>query len=72
MFVKDHPPPHFHGYGEHRARILIATGEPMDGDLPPRAQRLVREWAELRRSDLEANWERGERMLPLERIEPLS
>jgi hypothetical protein len=72
MFVKDHPPPHFHAlYGEHRARIAIGTGMPIDGELPPRAARLVHEWAELRRIELEANWERAERMEPLVPIEPL-
>jgi hypothetical protein len=72
MFVKDHPPPHFHAlYGEHRARVSIETGELVDGDLPPRAERLVREWAALRRSELEENWSRAERMEPLVPIEPL-
>lgn len=28
MYFDDHPPPHFHAkYGEHRAQIIIATGE---------------------------------------------
>lgn len=72
MFVKDHPPPHFHAlYGEHRARVAIATGEPIDGELPPRAARLVREWAALHRPELDANWQRAEQMRPLEPIEPL-
>jgi Domain of unknown function (DUF4160) len=72
MFVKDHPPPHFHAlYGEHRARVAIASGEVLNGDLPPRAARLVREWASRHRPELESNWERGERMEPLQQIEPL-
>jgi len=72
MFVKDHPPPHFHvRYGEHRARVEIATGEPLDGDLPPRVARLVCEWSELHRTGLEENWRRRERMLPPEKIDPL-
>ncbi len=72
MFVKDHAPPHFHVlYGGHRARVAIATGEPIAGALPPRAARLVREWTELRRAELEANWQRVEQMRPLEPIEPL-
>lgn len=73
MFVKDHPPPHFHvRYAEHAARIEIATGEVIDGSLPPRATRLLREWTEARRPELEANWRRAEAMLPLESIEPLA
>jgi hypothetical protein len=72
MFVKDHPPPHIHAlYGEHRARVAVASGEVLDGVLPPRAARLVREWATLHREELEANWVRGERMEPIQRIDPL-
>jgi hypothetical protein len=72
MFMKDHPPPHFHAlYGEHRARVAIETGELLDGDLPPRAARLVREWARLHRRELEADGALAERMQALEPIEPL-
>ena len=72
MFVKDHPPPHFHAlYGGYRARVGIATGELIDGELPPRAVRLVREWALMHQPELEANWQRAERMQLLEPIEPL-
>jgi hypothetical protein len=72
MFVKDHPPPHFHAlYGEQRARVFIETGAVLDGDLPPRAARLVRERAVLRRAELEDNSTRAERMEPLVRIELL-
>lgn len=72
MFVKDHPPPHFHAlYGDHRARVSIETGAIVDGELPPRAMRLVREWAALHRPELEANWERAERMEPALPVEPL-
>lgn len=72
MFVKDHPPPHFHAlYGEHRARVSIATGELIDGELPARAARLVRQWAAMHGGELQANWTRAERMEPLEQIEPL-
>jgi hypothetical protein len=58
-------------YGEFRGRVSIATGELVDGELPPRAARLVRNWAQLRRAALQANWRRAEQMQPLERIEPL-
>lgn len=35
MFVKDHPPPHFHvRYGEYHARVAIDTGDVLDGRLP--------------------------------------
>lgn len=72
MFIKDHPPPHFHAlYGEYRARVAIATGDLVDGELPPRAVRLVREWAMMHRLELEANWQRAELMQLLEPIDPL-
>jgi len=72
MFHDEHPPPHFHArHAEHRARVAIASGEVVDGDLPPRAARLVREWAGLHREELEENWRRAEKLRPLARIEPL-
>jgi hypothetical protein len=46
MYYRDHEPPHFHAvYGEHQAQIVIATLEPLVGEFPARALRLVREWA---------------------------
>jgi hypothetical protein len=69
MFVRDHPPPHFHAiYGEHEAFIEISTGDIIQGKLPRAARRLVREWAELHRDELMANWHRREAGEPLERI----
>ncbi len=72
MFFNDHNPPHFHArYAEHRARIAIATGELLDSDLPPRAARLVREWAELHREELQENWRLALELRPLKPIPPL-
>ena len=57
MFFNDHDPPHFHvRYQGYRARILIASGEIIDGRLPPTVARLVREWTALRRDALMRNW----------------
>jgi hypothetical protein len=50
---------------------VIESLEPLRGELPSRALRLVREWAELHRDELEANWARAEARLPLANIEPL-
>lgn len=72
MYFGDHPPPHFHvRYGEHKARFAIATGERIDGELPARAERMVREWASLHRPELESNWRRCEERVPLKSVEPL-
>jgi hypothetical protein len=38
MYFLDHPPPHFQAvYGEHEANVSIATGEVIEGRLPPTA-----------------------------------
>ena len=72
MYFSEHPPPHFHArYGEHKARIEIASGRLLDGRLPPRAQALVDEWCALHRDELLANWKRAEKKIPLEPIAPL-
>ena len=43
---KEHNPPHFHAvYGEYVGAIDIRTLEMLEGDLPPKALALVREWA---------------------------
>ena len=77
MFFADHPPPHFHArYGGSEALIAIAliaidSGEVIAGELPPRARRLVREWAEMRREELAADWDRARAHEPLARVAPL-
>lgn len=43
---KEHNPPHFHVvYGEYIGAIDIQTLAMLEGDLPPKALSLVREWA---------------------------
>ena len=71
MFFNDHEPPHFHAqYGGSRASVTF-HGELLRGTLPPRAVRLVREWAQLHRSDLAANWTRARNGRPVAPIAPL-
>jgi hypothetical protein len=70
---RDHAPPHFHAaYGEFEASIAIGETAILTGHLPRRVQRRVFEWAAMHQPELEANWHRAQRLLPLERIEPLS
>lgn len=72
MYFTDHPPPHFHArYGDYEAQIEIATGALLNGSLPRRGANMVREWAELHRDELEANWLRAGAEQPLASIEPL-
>jgi hypothetical protein len=72
MYYRDHEPPHFHAvYGEHQAQIAIATLEPLFGELPTRALRLVREWAKLHPAELQTNWAKARARQPLDTIPPL-
>jgi Domain of unknown function (DUF4160) len=65
-------PPHFHArYGEYEAQVIIHTGEPMAGQMPIRALRLIREWAGLHQAELRDNWERAQSRMPLASIDPL-
>jgi len=62
----EHGVPHIHAiYGEFNAVFAIETLEMLEGDLPARAQRLVREWAEKYQRELLDMWNRQEfRQLP--------
>ena len=69
MFFNDHNPPHFHArYGNAKALIRIADGQIISGELPPTARRMVEQWTELRRGELEENWKRAKARRSLERI----
>jgi hypothetical protein len=69
---RDHPVPHFHAsYSGHEASIAI-DGTILGGSLPPRALRLVQEWAQLHRDELLANWEQARDFQPLDPIPPLA
>ncbi len=64
--------PHFHAsYGEDEASIDIERLAMIAGELPPRARRLVIEWARLHQAELRENWDRARRHQPLEPIDPL-
>jgi hypothetical protein len=70
---KDHSPPHFHAkYGEFRGLINIESGELIEGNLPNRALRLLKEWIELHKQELKRNWEESQKDNPkIKKIEPL-
>ena len=53
------------------AKIDISTGEPLAGQLPTRALRLVREWTALHETELQLNWEQARARRPLAKIDPL-
>jgi hypothetical protein len=71
---RDPPPgrPHFHAtYGDDEASIDIESLAVIAGELPPRARRLVAEWARGNQGELRDNCERARRHEPLEPIEAL-
>ena len=72
MYWKDHAPPHFHAiYSGQEAQIRIDDGSVLAGFLPATAERLVKEWAVVRRAELLTNWERAQKPDAIEPIEPL-
>ena len=57
MYFREHGVPHFHAlYGEYVGVFELATLEMLEGDLPQRAERLVREWAQKYQRDLMEMW----------------
>ena len=65
----EHNPPHIHAlYGDDVAEVDIKTGEIIEGDLPPKALAMVREWIEINKKDLLHMWETQEfkKLSPLE------
>jgi Domain of unknown function (DUF4160) len=64
--------PHFHAsYGNDEASIDIDDVAVLAGSMPPRALRLIAEWAKSHRSELHENWNRARCHRPLLGIEPL-
>jgi hypothetical protein len=57
MYFADHNPPHFHvEYNEYEALITIQNLTTLEGDLPSRVFKLVKEWAVLHQQELLENW----------------
>jgi hypothetical protein len=53
----EHGVAHFHAiYGEYNGVFRIDTLEMMEGDLPVRAQKLVKEWGALYQNELQRIW----------------
>lgn len=72
IHIRDHAPPHFHAlYGEHEALIEINSLATLHGHFPPRASRLVLEWASMHQDEIMEAWERAQRAEPPGSIAPL-
>lgn len=68
FFTKEHNPPHFHAvYGEHNGIFEISTLRMIEGDLPIKAQNLIKEWAVLYVDEILKMWNTKE----LKRLPPL-
>ena len=71
MYFNDHNPPHFHAkYSGHEA-LFDFSGNVIEGSLPGRASKLVKDWIGLHASELEENWRRERAGAPLDISEPL-
>jgi Domain of unknown function (DUF4160) len=71
MFYSEHGVPHFHAaYGEYEITVEIETGT-VHGNFPPRALRLVLDWAALHRQELLEDWRLARAGRPLKRVAPL-
>ena len=67
-----HHKAHFHAiFGEYVCMFSIPELEVMQGSLPPRAMRLVKEWAKKHIEELQLNWKLAMQNQPLKPIEPL-
>lgn len=54
---KEHEPPHIHAlYGEYIGIFDLKSHEMTDGDLPLKAQNLVKEWLQINESHLQKMW----------------
>jgi hypothetical protein len=69
MYHDDHAPPHFHvEYQGHEALVAIESGDIIQGALPRRAARLVKEWCLDHQDALLEDWRLAQALLPLKRI----
>ena len=65
----EHNPPHIHAiYNKNVAIINIQTLEIIEGELPNRALRLVKEWIYLHRNEIKEIWNTQQ----FKKIEPLN
>ena len=71
MYFMDHNPPHFHAkYSGYEARFDF-EGNVLEGELPKRATKFVKEWISLHGEELEDNWRRAQNGQSLNYIAPL-
>ena len=67
-FDRQGPPQFLARHENAEASFAIESLRVLKGNLPPRATGYVREWAEIHRDELSANWVRARRRQPLQPI----
>ena len=69
MYFDDHNPPHFHAeYQGSEALFSIADGNLLEGTLPPKAIKLIQEWALKHQQELIQDWELASHNQPVFKI----
>jgi hypothetical protein len=72
MFFDDHAPPHFHAEYQGQEALVDFEGRIIEGEIrSATARKLIRQWSQLHRVELEANWRRAKGLKPLDYIPPL-
>lgn len=73
MFYKEHEPQHFHAEHAGQHAKFDFEGNLLAGQIKSRkARQRIRQWAQLHRGELEANWAKMKAGRSLESIPPLS
>ena len=72
MFYREHEPAHFHAEHQGQHGKFEFDGRLIIGNITSKtALKLIREWAQLHRTELEANWAKMKAGEALDRIAPL-
>ncbi len=72
MFYDEHEPPHLHVEYQGDKAVMDFFGNIIQGSIKSRtAVRLVREWIDLRRADLDEDWKLAKLGKQIHKIEPL-
>lgn len=72
MYYKEHEPRHFHADHQAQHGKFDFDGNQVVGNITSRnALDLIRQWAQLNRAALDANWSKIKSGQPLDRIPPL-
>lgn len=70
MYYNDRHHPHFHAYyGDYAAIYTIDPPALYEGAMPRRQQNIILGWAEVHQDQLQENWRRAQRQLPVLQIE---